>query len=105
MIVEARAGFLTGWTWLDPAAVADWLGRQESVRDVHDQHIWPLSTTRTALAVHVVTGAQDTDAVLHDLAEGLERGFGIAQSTIQVEREPCGANCRLFGARRWSFLG
>lgn len=78
---------------VDPSEVAAWLARQESVRDVHDLHIWPLSTTRTALAVHVVTEAQDTDAVLHDLAEGLEHGFGIAHSTIQVEREPCGASC------------
>lgn len=78
---------------VDPAAVAEWLGRQESVRGVHDLHIWPLSTTRTALAVHVVVAGQDTDAVLHDLAEGLEHGFGIAHSTIQVEREPCGASC------------
>lgn len=78
---------------VDPAAVADWLGKQKSIRDVHDLHIWPLSTTRTALAVHVVTEAHDTDAVLHDLAHGLERGFGIAHSTIQVERVSCGASC------------
>lgn len=78
---------------VDPVAVAEWLGRQESVRDVHDLPIWPLSTTRTALAVHVVTEAQDTDAVLQHLSEGLEHGFGIAHSTIQVERSPCGASC------------
>jgi cobalt-zinc-cadmium efflux system protein len=78
---------------VDQAEVAAWLGRQESVRDVHDLHIWPLSTTRTALTVHVVVAAQDTDAVLHALSEGLEHSFGIAHSTIQVEREPCGASC------------
>ena len=78
---------------VDPAAVVEWLGRQESIRNVHDLHIWPLSTTRTALAVHVVTGAQDTDAVLQDLSEGLQHDFGIAHSTIQIEREPCGAGC------------
>jgi cobalt-zinc-cadmium efflux system protein len=83
---------------VDPAAVAAWLERQESIRDVHDLHIWPLSTTRTALTVHVVTEAQDTDAVLHDLTQGLEHGFGIAHSTIQVEREPCGASCLPAGA-------
>ena len=79
---------------VDPGEVTAWLARQEGIRDVHDLHIWPLSTTRTALAVHVVTGMQDTDAVLHDLAEGLEHGFGIAHSTIQVERAPCGASCQ-----------
>ena len=83
---------------VDPAKVAAWLARQEGVADVHDLHIWPLSTTRTALAVHVVTQAQDADAVLRDLAEGLEHGFGIAHSTIQVEREPCGAGCVQAGA-------
>ena len=83
---------------VDPAAVADWLGRQEGIRDVHDLHIWPLSTTRTALAVHVVVAGQDTDAVLHDLSEGLAQTFGIAHSTIQFEREPCGASCHQTGA-------
>ncbi|NNU81680.1 cation transporter [Halovulum dunhuangense] len=83
---------------VDPAAVADWLGRQDGVRDVHDLHIWPLSTTHTALSVHVVSGAQDTDAVLHVLAEGLKHEFGIAHSTIQVEREPCGTSCLRPGA-------
>lgn len=98
-VVLAAAGILlTGWTWLDPAvAIAVSLLIAVTAaglfRDVHDLHIWPLSTTRTALAVHVVSEAQDTDAVLHDLAEGLEHGFGIAHSTIQVEREPCGASC------------
>lgn len=83
---------------INPAAVAEWLGRQESVRDVHDLHIWPLSTTRTALAVHVVVAAQDTDAVLHALSEGLAQTFGIAHSTIQLERDPCGASCHPTGA-------
>ena len=78
---------------VDPTEVTDWLARQDTVRDVHDLHIWPLSTTRTALAVHVVVVAQDTDAVLHRLSEGLEQKFAIAHSTIQIEREPCGVTC------------
>ena len=73
VIVEAAAGFLTG----SLALLAD------------DLHISALSTTRTALTVHVVVGAQDIDAVLHRLSEGLEHDFGIAHSTIQIEREPC----------------
>lgn len=64
---------------------------------MHDLHIWPLSTTRTALAVHVVVAAQDTDAVLHVLSEGLAQSFGIAHSTIQIERGPCGASCHPTG--------
>lgn len=74
---------------IDAQKVADWLREQDGVRDVHDLHIWALSTTRTALAVHVVITAQDTDAVLRHLIEGLENTFGIAHSTIQIERTPC----------------
>lgn len=77
---------------VDPVAVAEWLARQEGVRDVHDLHIWPLSTTRIALTVHVVSAAPDTDPVLRDLSKGLEHVFGIAHSTIQIERDACCAN-------------
>jgi Co/Zn/Cd efflux system component len=41
----------------------------------------------------VLVAAQETDAVLHDLSEGLAQTFGIAHSTIQLERELCGARC------------
>ena len=78
---------------IDPGAVADWLRLQDGVRDVHVLHIWPLSTTRTALAVHIVCGQDDTDALLRRLSAGLENEFGIAHSTIQIEREACGAVC------------
>ena len=78
---------------IDPEAVADWLRRQDGVRDAHDLHIWPLSTTRTALAVHVVCDQGDTDALLRRVSEGLEHEFGIAHSTIQIERESCGTAC------------
>ncbi|MBN2907769.1 MAG: cation transporter [Rhodobacteraceae bacterium] len=77
---------------IDPGAVDDWLRRHEGVRDVHDLHIWPLSTTKTALAVHVVCDHDDTDALLHRLTVGLRHDFAIAHSTIQIERTACGVN-------------
>lgn len=79
---------------IDEQKVANWLSEQDGVRGVHDLHIWALSTTRTALAVHVVVAVQDTDAVLRHLIEGLKNTFDIAQSTIQVERTPCTATGR-----------
>jgi cobalt-zinc-cadmium efflux system protein len=79
---------------VDAAKVAAWLDQQQDVCGVHDLHIWAISTTRTALAVHVVTQAQDTDAVLRTLREGLTHDFGIAHSTIQIERDDCGASCQ-----------
>ncbi len=74
---------------LDGEAVADWLRRQPDVTGLHDLHIWPLSTTRTALAVHLVWQGQNSDDLLDQIADGLEADFGIAKATIQLERQPC----------------
>lgn len=74
---------------IDRQAVADWLGAQGGVSDVHDLHIWALSTTRTALAVHVVWSGDDADAFLDQVTEGLAQEFSIAHATVQLERAPC----------------
>lgn len=84
---------------INPAKVATWLTAQKTVSGVHDLHIWPLSTTKTALAVHVVTTAPNPDTTLHDLTKGLEHEFNIAHSTIQMETHDCGTSC----ARRNTF--
>ncbi len=57
------------------------------VRDVHDLHVWTLSQM-TALSAHVVAlpGA-DTDEVLHAVEATLHERYGIAHTTIQVERD------------------
>ncbi|MFN7223056.1 MAG: cation diffusion facilitator family transporter [Paracoccaceae bacterium] len=76
---------------IDHQAVADWLGAQEDVTNVHDLHIWALSTTRTALAVHLVwDGADaDSDAFLDHVTDELDHDFGINHVTVQLERATC----------------
>ncbi|MEX0971274.1 MAG: cation diffusion facilitator family transporter [Paracoccaceae bacterium] len=74
---------------IDRQAVADWIGDQPGVTNVHDLHIWALSTTRTALAVHVVWQGEDADAFLDHVADELEHDFGITHVTLQVESTPC----------------
>jgi cobalt-zinc-cadmium efflux system protein len=70
-------------------AVADWLAAQDGVSDVHDLHIWALSTTRTALAVHLVWQGTDADAFLDHVTDELEHDFGITHVTLQIESAPC----------------
>lgn len=70
-------------------AVADWIGEQPGVTNVHDLHIWALSTTRTALAVHVVWQGEDADAFLDHVTDELEHDFGINHVTLQLESTPC----------------
>lgn len=73
--------------------VASWLRAQDGVTDLHDLHIWPVSTTRTALAVHIVSYAGDYGPILATLTEGLRHKFDISHSTIQMEGDNCGQHC------------
>jgi cobalt-zinc-cadmium efflux system protein len=71
---------------IDPEAVAAWLAAQPGVAEVHDLHIWPISTTRTALTAHLVRpGAAVDDGFLAALCQGLGSRFGIGHVTVQVE--------------------
>ena len=55
---------------------------------VHDLHIWPMSTTETALTAHLVIPAgHPGDGFLHALAHDLEHDFGIGHATVQIERD------------------
>ena len=54
---------------------------------VHDLHIWPLSTTRTALTVHLeMPDAAGGDAFLQQVCERLHVEFQIEHPTIQIEQ-------------------
>ena len=64
------------------------------VVEVHDLHIWSLSTTDVALTTHIVIPAgHPGDAFLHDAAEMLEHRFGIGHCTIQLEIDAA-TDCR-----------
>jgi cobalt-zinc-cadmium efflux system protein len=75
--------------------VSDWLAALPGVREVHDLHIWGLSTTETALTAHLVCDIALTERSLNDLAAGLHDRFQIGHTTIQVESESDAAACRL----------
>ena len=63
------------------------LARLKGVETVHDLHIWPLSTTETALTAHLVApGVASTDALLEAARVMLHDRFAIEHCTLQVER-------------------
>jgi cobalt-zinc-cadmium efflux system protein len=57
------------------------------VESVHDLHVWPLSTTETALTAHLVLPLGSTDELLQCARAMLHDRFGIEHCTLQVERE------------------
>jgi cobalt-zinc-cadmium efflux system protein len=74
---------------IDPTAVRGYLGKCAGVAQVHDLHIWPMSTTEVALTCHmVIPGGQPGDAYLMELAHHLKKDFGIQHATVQVETDP-----------------
>ncbi|MGA0608236.1 cation diffusion facilitator family transporter [Phenylobacterium sp. VNQ135] len=80
---------------IDVEKVRRWLAAQPGVTEVHDLHIWAMSTTETALTAHLVRPQNaDHDAFLHAACEGLERKFNIIHATLQVETDAAHV-CRL----------
>jgi cobalt-zinc-cadmium efflux system protein len=70
----------------DATAVQSYLSALPGVSEVHDLHIWAMSTTETALTVHLVRADGRTDdALLMETAHDLDHRFGIHHSTIQIE--------------------
>lgn len=73
---------------IDPEAVRSYLGRQPGVMEVHDLHIWAMSTTETALTAHLVKSERDDDEnFLSRVADELHHQFKIGHTTIQVENK------------------
>lgn len=71
---------------VDEGAVRALLAGLPGVAAVHDLHIWPMSTTETALIAHLhMPGGHPGDRFLHEAAHELEHRFGIGHATLQVE--------------------
>lgn len=80
---------------VDPAAVRTWLTELDGVSEVHDFHVWALSTTSNALTTHLVMPeGHPGDAFLDHIAEELREHFGIGHAAIQIEFGD-GPSCRL----------
>jgi cobalt-zinc-cadmium efflux system protein len=76
-----------------PQEVRAYLDSLPGVAEIHDLHIWALSTTETALTVHLV--CDDPSAHLPDIARELRDRFGIGHTTVQVETHEQAADCGL----------
>ena len=78
---------------IDLGDVKTYLGGLDGVSEVHDLHIWAMSTNETALTAHLVRPGGHDDAFLHAVCEGLSHRFNIHHATLQVEAS--GEVCKL----------
>ncbi|GAC1337712.1 MAG: cation diffusion facilitator family transporter [Beijerinckiaceae bacterium] len=73
---------------IQPDKVGDFLKNRSGVAAMHDLHIWGMSTTETALTVHLVMpGGYPGDAFIADICQKLKERFGIGHATVQVETD------------------
>lgn len=85
---------------VDRDSVETFLRTQPGVEGLHDLHIWPMSTTETALTVHLVRATtlpagQTETVLLQNTVEALRTRFGIVHPTVQIESADYHPACHL----------
>jgi cobalt-zinc-cadmium efflux system protein len=81
---------------IDVVAVETYLRECEGVSDIHDLHIWAISTTECALTVHLVMPAgYPGDAYMDNIMHTLSERFNIHHNTLQVEQGTTNHRCLL----------
>ena len=79
---------------VNSGAVLSYLAGQRGVTDVHDLHIWALSTTSVALTAHLVVPDREAEeSLLGSLTPMLKQRFRIDHATLQIERDRCDHGC------------
>ncbi|HVE67772.1 MAG TPA: cation diffusion facilitator family transporter [Solirubrobacteraceae bacterium] len=74
---------------VDPDAIGHALAAQPGVVEVHDLHVWEVTSGFPALSAHVVVGAEtDCHATRQELEDLLGERFGLRHTTLQVEHAP-----------------
>ena len=81
---------------IDPADVRRYLTGLPGVTEVHDLHIWAMSTTETALTVHLVMpGGHPGDVFCANVVRHIKDKFQIGHTTIQIEMDTSSTPCDL----------
>lgn len=81
---------------VDPLEVRRYLAGLPGVAEVHDLHIWAISTTETALTAHLVMPAgHPGDEFFGQVVHHIETRFRIGHATIQIETGTSGHPCIL----------
>lgn len=81
---------------IDPDAIRSFLLGLQGVSEVHDLHVWGMSTTENALTAHIVMPkGHPGDAFLAQVGKSLKGQFGIPHSTLQIEVSDSDYVCEL----------
>ncbi len=74
--------------------VRKYFSNSNEIKDFHDLHIWAISTTETALTVHLLKDEKlSNDDITKQINQELKVQFGISHTTIQIEDLSCNSGC------------
>lgn len=71
---------------IDIKAVEESIKAHKNVDDLHDLHIWAMSTTEVALSAHLIVNSDKTDDILKEIKILLENKYHIHHLTLQLEK-------------------
>lgn len=102
LVTEAVNVLLEGTpAHIDAAAVDAAMRTVNGVRDIHDLHIWTITSNRYAVTAHVVIAESETSyRILRELRELLARRFNLTHSTLQIEDPYLSAMVKLEKSQR-----
>jgi len=73
---------------IDIPEIKTYFSNLSSVTQIHDLHVWALSTTETALSIHlVVTDERISNNFLQQIQSDLHEHYHIEHATIQLEKD------------------
>jgi cobalt-zinc-cadmium efflux system protein len=78
---------------IDPDKVRHTLRVIPAVQDIHDLHIWTITSGMESMSCHVVASPDAAGPLLREIRETLAREFRITHITIQIETEPMDEDC------------
>jgi cobalt-zinc-cadmium efflux system protein len=82
---------------IDVEKVRSFIEEKEGVENLHDLHIWAMSTTQVALTAHLVMTNGNNDRFITDLQNELNEKFNIGHTTFQIEnsdlQQLCDTDC------------
>jgi cobalt-zinc-cadmium efflux system protein len=83
-------------TRIDLAAVRSYLSTLPGVTEIHDLHVWAMSTTGNALSAHLLMqGGHPGDAFLQHVSDELAHHFHIGHATLQIEIGDANGHCHI----------
>ena len=88
LIASGRVFMEAAPAGLDPDQIGNVLAAQPGVVEVHDLHVWEVTSGFPAISAHVVVRAgEDCHELRRSLQRLLEERFGVQHTTLQVDHD------------------